>query len=983
MRNITEETEYKGFKVCKTTNINSLRAKAYELEHIKTGAKILHLHTDDTENCFAITFPTPPPDETGLPHILEHSVLAGSEKYPVFEPFFEMVKNSMATFINALTSQMFTTYPVASTVKKDFFNLADVYMDAVFHPHITEKTFRAEGHHFTLENNDDLSSPLKISGIVYSEMKGYWSTPDNLIGNLGIRGLFPDTPLRHDSGGNPEYIPNLTYQQFKNFYETYYHPSNALFYIYGNIPTTEILDFLSPLLSPYDKKDIEIPVIYQTRWKEPRRITHPYPIGDSEHLTNNTYIILDWLVADATNPQESIEWSLLSNILLGNEGSPLKKAIIDSKLGADIYPSGDFAHAYELVFEVGIKGSEKEKAQEFEQLVKDTLLDIASNEISREMIDAAFHQLTYHHQEVTSSFPMKLMWLCEETWPYKKDPLTFLHMDKHLEECKNRYNSDPLLFNNLIKNKLLNNPHFISLTLYPDKEEHDRAEKEFSEKMAKIKAGLSKQELINIAQQAKELSKSQTRGNTPEQIATLPQLHIGDLPDKPAHIPTETSKIDDITVLRNDVFCNGINYINIDIDLSGLPHDLHEWIPHYVQVINKMGTENSNYAEISHRKNALTGSIECKPGHFSHVIKNTSPAIHILFKMKALDENIEQALDLLYEIISMINPDDKKRLLDITRQYQAKFRTNLVNNAFTTAQLHAARCINYETLLNYKFGSREGLYLVDKIMDKYDTMSDVMIGKIEAIRKFILNKKYWTISFTGSDYGFTALENLINNTVSKLPATTIPRNIPPFECKRYPREGLAAQLKVGHCAMAMPAPSLANKETPFYKLGLYLSQFDYFLPQIRFKGNAYGAGAQYNGLIKSLTLFSYNDPRIKETLDIFNNFRDFINNAEWSQADIERAIIGSAKKIVTPIRPEMATKQALSQHITGLSKELKDEQYKITLSATAESVKKSILNNLEETMPQAGICVAANKESLEKANSILPENQQLEISNIF
>ncbi|MCK5528130.1 MAG: insulinase family protein, partial [Kiritimatiellae bacterium] len=455
--------EYRGFRITKITPLPALRVTAYELEHATSGAHLLHLHTEDTENCFAVTFPTPPENETGLPHIMEHSVLAGSKKYPVHEPFFEMVKISMATFINALTAQMFTVYPIATTVKKDFFNLADVYMDAIFHPNITAETFRAEGHHLTLADNNDLSSDLKISGIVYSEMKGYWSTPDNLISNLGTRGLFPDTPLHRDSGGNPDYIPELTYKQFKEFHEKYYHPSNALFYIYGDIPTKEHLDFLEPLLQPFTRKEITVPMPYQPRWTEPRQIKTVYPIGETEELENNTYIVMDWLVADAADPADSVEWSILSNILLGNEAAPLKKAIIDSRLGADIYPSGDFAHAHELVFEVGIKGSEENKVADFSKLVKETLLEIASNPIPSEQIEAAFHQLAYHHLEVSTLFPIKLLWLCEETWPYGKDPLEFLQMDIHIADCKKRYIEDPDMFNRLITEKLLNNPHQITL----------------------------------------------------------------------------------------------------------------------------------------------------------------------------------------------------------------------------------------------------------------------------------------------------------------------------------------------------------------------------------------------------------------------------------------------------------------------------------------------------------------------------------------
>lgn len=978
----TVGTEYKGFRFIKTTPLPALRATALELEHAASGARLLHLHTEDTENCFAVAFPTPPPDETGIPHILEHSVLAGSKKYPVFEPFFEMVKISMATFINALTSQMFTVYPIATTVKRDFFNLADVYMDAIFYPNITESTFRAEGHHFTLADNNDLSSDLKISGIVYSEMKGYWSTPDNLISNLGTRGLFPDTPLHRDSGGNPAHIPELTYEKFKEFHETYYHPSNALFYLYGDIPTKQHLDFLAPLLKSFEKKEINIPLQYQPRWTEPRQKTSPYPIGESEKLENNTYIIMDWLVADATNPIESIELSILSNILLGSEAAPLKKAIIDSRLGADIYPSGDFAHAHEVVFEVGIKGSEKDKAEAFTKLINETLLEIAENEIDPEQVESAFHQIAFHHLEVSSQFPIKLLWLCAETWPYGKDPLIFLRMEEHIAECKKRYADNPNLFNEIIKNKLLNNPHRLTLVLYPDKNEHDKTESSFTAEMKEQRAKFSDSEIAKIAEKATALSKSQTKQNSPEQLASLPQLHVNDLPDKPQHIPTSKSTIAKITVLRNDIFTNGINYLNIDVDISGLPNELYAWIPHFVDAASKMGTSNMSYEEIAHKKNALTGGLNCNVTVLRHSTKEDNCLRRLRFKVKSIDDSTEDALNLLYSIIHDINPRNSERLLDITRQSQADFRTSLVHNAMKTARNHAGRGISPEAALGYLFSSRETLYHIDKIVNNYDTQSEIVMQKIEQIRDFLSNRNRWTISFTGSDHAFSLLATAIKTWSEQMNGTPISDIPAPFDIIMPPRQGLAAQLKVGHCTKAMKGPSFSAKDTPLYELGLYLAQFDYFLPQIRFKGNAYGAGAQYNGLQRILSFYSYNDPRIKETLDIFNKLKEFINDVDWSQTHIDRAIIGAAKAIVTPIRPAIATEQSLTRHIAGISNDIREQRYSTTKSATPENIKNALLAELEIAEPSAGICVAASREKLEEANAVLGKDK-LEISDIF
>ena len=328
---------------------------AIRAKHRQSGAQLLHVFTPtDTENCLAITFPTPPPDDTGLPHILEHAVLGGSNKFPVREPFFEMVKMSMATFINAMTSQAYTVYPVASNVKQDFFNLVEVYLDAVFHPELKEDTFRREGHHLTLADNADLNSPLKVSGIVYNEMKGAYSSPESLMYELAGRGLYPDTPLGRDSGGDPDRIPELTYAQFRQFHRDRYHPGNSLIYLYGDIPTAEHFRFLAPVLNGFNHQEAHVTAPRQPRWTAPHRVEKEYPIGTTEDTTTRSFFTLNWLVGNALDPALVTEWEVLARLLIGTDAAPLKKALIDSKLGADVFFAGTFAAAYEQEFHVGL-----------------------------------------------------------------------------------------------------------------------------------------------------------------------------------------------------------------------------------------------------------------------------------------------------------------------------------------------------------------------------------------------------------------------------------------------------------------------------------------------------------------------------------------------------------------------------------------------------------------------------------------------------
>ena len=959
-----------------------LRAKALEFEHIVTGAKLLHLHTDDTENCFAAIFPTPPPDETGLPHIMEHSVLAGSEKYPVREPFFELIKMSMATFINAFTSQCFTAYPVCTTVERDFFNLADVYMDAIFHPQLTKNTFQREGHHLALKDNTDLFSPLIISGIVYSEMMGYWSTPDNMIANLGTRGLFPDTPLGHDSGGNPDYIPTLSYEQFKDFHATYYHPSNAYFFLYGNISTQQHLDFLEPLLNPYSKKEVSISIPRQSRWKETKHIEQSYPIGSTEETAERTYIVMNWLVDDASDPDASIAWSVLSEILIGHDAAPLRKAIIDSKLGADLYGGGESSHGHELVFEAGIKGSEPDRVKKFEDLILTTLENIADSEISPEAVDTAIHQLSYHHLEVEKQFPMKLLWLCGETWPYNRDPLTFMNMKQHLEDCRNLYITESQFFNSMIRKGLLKNRHRITVVISPEQGGETKAEQAFAKTMAKQRATLSEAKIAEIAKNASALSVAQTQPNTPEQLESLPQLKVKDLPGKPLNIPTAVSTIEGMTVLRNDVFANGVNYLGINIDLSGLPPDLYSCLPRFARSISKMGAAGENFAQIAQRKASVTGSLECNMTVHRHASDSAQCLRHLHLGMKTIDNNAEPAFELLRDLIFEIDPRDTERLRDLLIQTQTSHRINLINNAMPTAMRRAGRGLTPEAALNYMFGGSDALKLLTNQLADFDEQAEIIMQQIEKIRDFLRDRTRWTISFTGNDTVYEKLESYLRDWAPSLvnPATpSIPQE---FKSISPPREGLAAPIKVAHCAKVMPAPEYSDPVTPLYELGLYLANFDYLLPEIRFKGNAYGAGSQYNARQGTLSLFSFNDPHIAETLSVFDELSGFIRHADWSQTDVDRAIIGSAKKIVQPIRPAEATLTAMVRHICGETDELRAQRYSISRSATPESIKKALLNQLEEFEPNAGICVAASHEHLEEANRTLG-TEALKISDIL
>jgi len=973
-----------GFLVKSVIDLQKLNLIAIQMEHIKSGARILHLYSDDAENLFSINFPTPPPDDTGLPHILEHSVLAGSKKFPVREPFFEMYKMSMATFINAMTGWDCTYYPVASNVKQDLFNLADVYFDAAFYPLLTEQTFKREAHHFMPVDKTNPTGDLTINGVVYNEMKGSFSDPESKLYREMSRALFPDSVYGKESGGDPDSIPDLTFENFIQFHQTFYHPANAYIFLYGDIPTGEYLKFLKARLGAFDRKDIQPIITPQPRWNQPKMMTDYYPIGKDEDFAEKTYIVINWLVGKGADEVDVARLFIMSNILFGNEAAPLKKAIIDSKLGQDLIFSGFRPVGLESTFRVGIKGTEANRTQKFVDLIFKTLNEIAESEISRDRVDAAFQQAAYHYREILASYPIHLMDRVMDAWMYGADPLTFVQMNDHLEACKNQYQADPKMFNKLIKNRLLENNHRLTFILKPDKQWQARHDAAFAAKMKTIHSQFSDEQLKKIAEEAKKLEQMSGTPNSPEALATLPQLQVKDLPGKPKHIPTTVEKLNGgVDFLRNNVFSNGINYLYLDFSLKGLPKNLWQFLPRYADAIHKLGAAGMNYEQIASRVSSYTGGIGCWPYFTTHAANPDQSICGLRFSLKTLDEQIEPALAVFHDLIFAVDPKDKARLRDVLIQSYARYRTVLVHDGLVTASRHAARGFTPGGYLQEMVNGLPQLELMEQFNSKFEELSSELMNKIESIRDFILVPGRLTISFTGSERVEKILQKTLSHWIKDMSEQAIeemPIDFVPYVAS--PREGLAAPMEVAYCSQIIPAPHTSHPDSQLLKLGSRIISLDYLLNEVRFKGNAYGAWCSYNGLEQEVEFGSYRDPHVARTLDVFARVIDYVRKADWTQTDVDRAIIGTAKNYEKPIRPRHATENALHRFLTGQTPSLREQHFEQILSATVNTVKQKTIEFLETHLEKSAICVVSSREKLEQANHQL-KDQALSIENII
>ena len=964
------------FQFVREVDLPSLRALAREFEHTPSGLRLLHLETSDTENCFALAFATPPDGDHGVPHILEHAVLAGSERFPVREPFFEMIKSSPAGFINAMTSNLWTVYPICTTLESDFWNLAEVYADAVFHPLLSRETFEREGHHLEMATAGDTTSDLKRSGIVYNEMKGAFSSPESLV-YRSSRNLFPGGALSFESGGDPVSIPELSWEHLRDFHARFYAPGNCLMVLYGDIPLQKQLDFWGEKLKGIPKRPSLAARPRVESFGEPRFAEEPYSIEPGGDASGATFLSLRWKCGDALDPLETEAWEVLQRLLAGHDGAPLKRALIASKLGADVMALHAEEHESEQIFHVALKGSERERAREFEEFTLQTLREIADAGFEKDEIETALRQVAYGTLEVAPLFPLDLAMNMARYAATGGEPLDATRRRESLEKVGQLAREDGDFFSRLIRERLLDNPHRLLMTFYPD-ENHGEAIKDAERReLASLKATFSDEQLKSIDEHARELEAAQGVPNSTEALSTLPRLAKRDLPDSPREIPTSVSTVGGMTLLRNDVFSNGVVYLQAAADVRDLPGHLWKFLPRYTDAFSKLGAAGQSWEQIASRRAASTGGLSAHPSA-SLRLDDGAPVVDLKFSLKTLDGDVDSALDLWSDLLFGLEPNELERLLEVQTQGVARYRNGLVSNALSAALTSASREQTPVGWLHYLWDSPLTFRWMNELTDNFSAHAQELVEGIEEVRDFLKNRARWTWSFTGGDESFERVQLRLGEWSGRL-------GDQPLGEPRLTRGqsewdggndlpallGLAAPLDVQFCARAFPAPG--RDVEPLIDLGLSLLRFDYLLPEIRFKGNAYGGGHSLSPAGGTLSFYSYRDPLLNETLSVFDGARDWIAAQTWTEDDLERALLGNVRDAVPAIRPASATGDALSRHRRGETPELRAGAYRKKLNASADEVQRALLSYLDEVTPHGATAVAASRVALEKANTVRAE----------
>ncbi len=747
-----------GFLITRVIPLPEIRAVAYGADHPQSGAHLLHLHTFDPENLFAIGFRTPPPDNSGLPHILEHTVLCGSRKYPVKDPFVELLKTSLATFLNAMTYPDRTLYPCASMNEKDFFNLTGVYCDAVFYPRIGREHFKQEGHHFEFEDPSDPETPLVIKGVVYNEMKGVYSDLDGIIEREIPKNLFPDNAYGYDFGGEPEAITALTYERFKEYHRTRYHPSNSLIFIYGDIPTTRHLEFLDrEFLRHFTRETIDTSIAVQPPWTEPRRSTRAYPIGGNENPEKKAVVAAAFRAGRNNRPVETLALHLLSDYLLGNAASPLRKALIDSKLGEELTDSGYSSFQRDTYFTVGLKGTEPDRADAILDLILRTCSEVAARGVDREKMESAFHHLELSAREIKSAYPIRLMDRAFESWASAGDPILWMHINRHIAEARRQYEAGPGFFEERLRRMVPDNPHRVLLTFQPDPSYTAGQEKREQRRLEEIKARLSSAERERIVREAAELGLLQSEPNSPQDLATLPRLSLSDVPVEPLKLDTAVEEVSGRPFLVTDMFSNGITYLALSFDLLGLDEDALGYLPLFTDALGGMGAAGFDYAEMAEREAACSGGVE------SDIMIAGTAEDHLIVQPRllvfcsALDRKLPRMLEMLRQRLTLCDFADLRRLKDVILQGRIALRSRVIRSGNSFAVSYASRGFSANCALSESMKGVSAVRLYEDLAGRFDRESGLVGERLSTVRDALQNRNRLTAVVLGSPDSVTAV----------------------------------------------------------------------------------------------------------------------------------------------------------------------------------------------------------------------------------
>ncbi len=953
----------KNFELIRTENIKELNTRARIYRHTPTGAEILSMENDDENKCFGITFRTPPSDSTGVAHILEHTVLCGSRKYPVKDPFVQLLKGSLQTFLNAFTYPDKTCYPVASQNLQDFHNLVDVYLDAVFHPRITKDFFMQEGWHYEMETPD---ADLKIKGVVYNEMKGVYSSPDSLLAETSQQSLFPDTTYGLDSGGNPKQIPDLTYEQFTAFHSSFYHPSNARIFFYGDDPVEERFELLEEYLKDYQWIEPGSGIDKQSPFTEPVRIEKPYAVSADDEDPKPMFCV-NWLLPSPTDAEEVFALELLDHILLGTPASPLRKALIESGLGEDITGGGLETHMLQMAYSIGLKGVEKGNLGQAEQLIQQTLLDLAENGISRKDIDAALNSFEFDLRENNSGgFPrgLSLMLKALSAWNYDADPLTLIAFEAPLQAVKTKAIGNGF-FESLLQKHFLANPHRSTVTLTPSIDAAKKEEEEEKQRLALIQEQLDRVQVDGIVHNTQRLLELQATPDAPEDLARIPLLKRDDLEKEIRKVSRGEQAILGTTVLTHDLFTNGILYLDLALDLHGLSQEDIPYASMLASALLEMGTRKEDYVALSQRIAQKTGGIHGAP--FLSALENSETGVTRFFlRGKCMISQSGDMLDILKEILLEADFDNKERFRQIVLEHKSELETAMIPRGHSAVMTRLKAQFNEAHWAAEQMGGIEALFFVRKLAEEIEQDWPSVCRRLEQILQTLLNRENIIINVTADAAALPGILNDLEKFIEKLPGETAFKAQAWHPTPLPSSEALTAPTRVNYVGCAA---NLFDAGYHMHGSALVITRYlqtAWLWEKIRVQGGAYGGMCGFDQRSGVFSFASYRDPNLQASLDTYEATGAFLKNLELSEDELTRSLIGAIGQLDAHQLPDAKGYSSCLRYMLGFSDEQRQKLRDEVLATTPDHFH-AFGELLQRAFTHSSVAVLCSADTAEQA----------------
>ena len=960
--------------------LNDINSKGYVLKHNKSGARIILIENDDNNKTFSIGFRTPPDDDTGVAHITEHSVLCGSKKFPVKDPFMELVKGSLNTFLNAMTYPDKTVYPVASTNDKDFMNLVNVYMDAVFYPNIYTRPeiFYQEGVTYSLETEDD---ELTYNGVVYNEMKGAFSSPEDVLDRVIAESLYPDVCYGVESGGDPDYIPNLTYEKFLDFHKKYYHPSNSYIYVYGDVNMDDILEWMDKeYLNNFESITVDSEIELQSSFSEMKEVREEYPVSESENIKDNTYLSYNFVTGDILDKELYLALQVIEYAIISMPGAPIKKALLDKGIGKDI--SGRYNNYIRQPFFTFVaKNANEEDKDEFVKTIREVLEDLVKKGVDKSSLLAALNMYEFQYRENDfGSYPKGLMYSFQvfDSWLYD-DETPFRHLEQNEQFAFLRKMLETDYYENLIEKYFINNNHSSLVVVVPVKGMTVKKDNELKEKLAKIKEAMSAEEINELVNRTKRLKEYQETPSTKEELDTIPVLKREDLSKEVEPFSNIPEKVNDVTIVRHDYFTNGISYFNLCFDVTDIPKEMLSYLVILKGILGYSDTLNYSYSELSNEIGIHTGGIYQEINIYRNVKDYSKYNIRFEIKGKSFFDKIEKTLELVEEIIFNTKLDDTKRMYEIICEGKSNLQGILLRSADAAATIRNLSYISDVAVVNDCLKGIEYYKFVEKLESNFEKEKDKLVETLKKLVKYVFRKDNLVISYTANEEGYAGFKDTIGKIINRLSENDCNKNefagIKNNIVLVNKNEGFKTSSQVQYVTRVGDFSKKGYEYNGALKVLKRILASNYLWKNIREQGGAYGCSCAF-AKSGEVTFTSYRDPNLSKTNEVFEKTVDFVKEFNCDERDMTKYIIGTISGMDMPLTAVTKGSRSMTAYFNEDSVEnlLKDRLE--VLEANQEQIR-GFAGLVSAVFEDNNICVIGNEGIIEKEKELFKETVNL------